>query len=130
MADDEHIKKRSRSANFSKLHSCSLPSPEHRNSYRHHCYRNSSHHHTNHNHHSDRRNTPTPQSFHRREYVSNNNYRGFTNNHNSYHQLPSSRRLLESDQRGNPMYSHSFTQNVNTYRYALPVSFDLFKISE
>ena len=128
--DDNNIKKRSRSTNCSKLHSCSPHSSYHRNRYQHHGYHNSSHHSTHHNHHSHRSNIPPPQSFHHREYANDNSYRGFTNNHDSYHQPPSSRRLLEFNQRGNSMYSHSSSQNENTYRHSLPVTFVLFKIRD
>ena len=121
--DNNNIKKRSRIPSCSKLHSCSPPSLDHRNHYRHHGNHNSSHHSTHHNHHIHRSNIPHQQSFHHRKYVNDNSYCGFTNNHDSYHQPPSSRHLLEFDQLGNSMYSHSSSQNENTHRYALPVTF-------
>ena len=84
-------------SNCSKSHSRSPPSPDHRNRYQHHDYHNTSHHSNHHNHHSHRSNLPPPQPFNNRENINNNKYRGFINNHNSYHQPSSSRRSLEFD---------------------------------
>ena len=81
--------------------------------------------HTNPNHRDDRNRPPSPQSDYRRGNWNDYNYRGFTHNHDSYHQPQQSPILLDYFERVNNMYSHSSSHNENTSRYVLTFLFVL-----
>ena len=143
MSDDTYIKKRSRSANPSKSHSCSQKPRDH-NNYRNHDdqhrvqrnYRQqqSYNHPSNYNdsnyrgslinHDSDH----TKSSSYHRRINSTSDYNGYRNNNGSYQQPPSSRRSLQYNKSHRTIYSQYDECNENIYRYDFACYFVLLFI--
>ena len=122
MSVDTNIKKRSRSANPSKSHSCSPNSSDHHNSNRNNGYRNYTNidaRQTNYNNCRDNDNRQYDRSYRREHDNTHSSYRGYINNHDSYNRPPSVRQAIEYKNSDRNMYHHFPSSNDDTSRYEL-----------
>ena len=122
MSVDTNIKKRSRSANPSKSHSCSPNSSDHHNYNRNNGYRNDTNiderqiNYNNYKHNDNRR---YDRSYRREHDNTHSSYRGYINNHDSYNRPPSVRRAVEYQNSDRNMYHQFPSQKDDTSRYEL-----------